>query len=199
MRPRDINNTNPEKTPNKESPPFIRPYDAISALQHIQAIAPSLKYTNPLGMANLVQQRSREMKWIEAAMESCASKAVISGVAGWGLGVAFGLLTAGMDPAISGADARGAEKLKSTKQVLAFMKSRAGSYGKNFGSFGFVFMAFECMLEYQRGSTDLKNTAMAGCITGGVIGMRAGAMAGIGGCAGLAGFSLALDYFWRFS
>ncbi|KAI6650493.1 Mitochondrial import inner membrane translocase subunit Tim22 [Oopsacas minuta] len=178
---------------------ILRPFDPVSAMKHIQDIAPSLTYTNPLGLGNLIQNKSIEVKWIESAMDSCATKALVSGVAGWGLGVAFGLLTAGMDPSISGADLLGTKQLKSTRDVLSFMKSRAGSYGRNFGSFGMLFMAIECMLEYQRASTDLMNTAMAGCLTGGAIGLRAGGMAGLGGCAGVAGFSLALDYFWRFS
>ena len=187
-------NSNP-----KNVAPIIRPFSPVSAMQQIQALAPSLPYTNPLGMGNLVQRKSREVRWLEAAIDSCITKALVSGVAGWGLGAAFGLLTAGMDPAVSGSDVHGAKQLKSTREVLSFMKSRAGSYGRNFGTFGMMFMALECMLEYHRGCTDLKNTAIAGCITGGAIGLRAGGMAGLGGCAGVAGFSLALDYFWRFS
>ena len=191
---------NNSKSDNEAQPdPILRPFDPVSAMKHIRDIGPHLTYTNPLGLGNLVQTKSREVKWLEAVMDSCATKAVVSGVAGWGLGVAFGLLTAGLDPSISGVDVHGAKQLKSTRDVLSFMKSRAGSYGRNFGGFGMMFMAIECMLEYQRGSTDLKNTAMAGCITGGLIGLRAGGVAGLGGCAGVAGFSLALDYFWRFS
>ena len=48
-----------------------------------------------------------------------------------------------------------------------------------------------------RGRNDLKNGIAAGCITGGILGAKAGPQAAGVGCAGFAAFSAAIDYYMR--
>ena len=48
-----------------------------------------------------------------------------------------------------------------------------------------------------RGKNDMKNGIAAGCITGGVLGAKAGPQAAAVGCAGFAAFSAAIDYYMR--
>lgn len=43
----------------------------------------------------------------------------------------------------------------------------------------------------------MKNGIMAGCVTGGVLGAKAGPQAAAVGCAGFAAFSAAIDYYMR--
>ena len=86
---------------------------------------------------------------------------------------------------------------QSAKAILQEMKTRAGSYAKNFAVVGAMFSASECLIESYRGKTELLNGTMAGCISGGLLGLRAGPQAAMFGCAGFAAFSTAIDYYFR--
>ena len=86
---------------------------------------------------------------------------------------------------------------ETAKDIMKEMKTRAGSYAKNFAVVGAMFSSTECMIESYRGKTDLKNGVMAGCVSGGMLGLRAGPQAAAFGCAGFAAFSTAIDYFLR--
>lgn len=48
-----------------------------------------------------------------------------------------------------------------------------------------------------RGKNDLTNGVAAGCITGGILGAKAGPQAAAVGCGGFAAFSAAIDYYMR--
>lgn len=48
-----------------------------------------------------------------------------------------------------------------------------------------------------RAKNDLKNGIAAGCITGGLLGAKAGPQAAAIGCAGFAAFSAAIDSYMR--
>jgi import inner membrane translocase subunit TIM22 len=77
------------------------------------------------------------------------------------------------------------------------MGARSLSSAKNFGKVGAIFSGVECCIEGLRAKNDLKNGAMAGCITGGVLAAPAGPQAAALGCAGFAAFSLAIDSYMR--
>uniref|UniRef100_A0A3B5AXP5 Mitochondrial import inner membrane translocase subunit TIM22 n=1 Tax=Stegastes partitus TaxID=144197 RepID=A0A3B5AXP5_9TELE len=63
----------------------------------------------------------------------------------------------------------------------------------------FLCLNFSCfVLSLQhRGVSDWKNAVYSGCVTGGVIGFRAGLKAGVLGCGGFAAFSAAIEYYLR--
>lgn len=68
---------------------------------------------------------------------------------GFALGGAFGLFTAGLDPAITG-DVTGAPttaKQLSTREVMREIGRRGMSYGKNFAVVGAMFSGTECLIE----------------------------------------------------
>jgi import inner membrane translocase subunit TIM22 len=48
-----------------------------------------------------------------------------------------------------------------------------------------------------RGKGGMSNSIMSGCITGGVLGLRAGVQAGVIGCGAFAAFSAVIDHFLR--
>ena len=110
------------------------------------------------------------------------------------MGGAFGLFTAGLDTSMPTQVQREHE---TAKDIMKEMKTRAGSYAKNFAVVGAMFSSTECLIESYRGKTELKNGTMAGCLSGGMLGMRAGPQAAMFGCAGFAAFSTAIDYFLR--
>ncbi|CAI8043983.1 Mitochondrial import inner membrane translocase subunit Tim22 [Geodia barretti] len=168
----------------------------------------------PLGVADLVHHLQtgrtvtgepvRPYKWLDFAggerspmelrvsrvMESCSFKSALSCVLGFGLGGAFGLFMSGLDSPVT------TEKM-TARETLRDMGAKSKSYAKNFALVGLMFAGSECVLESYRGKSGLGTSTMAGCATGGVIGLRAGVKAAAFGCAGFAAFSAAIDYFLR--
>ncbi|KAL5017446.1 hypothetical protein ScPMuIL_007035 [Solemya velum] len=136
--------------------------------------------------------KSKEEIMIARAFESCTFKATASCVIGFGIGGAFGLFTAGIDPMSTMST-----ETPTTKMVLREMKLRTISYGKNFAMIGCLFAGTECLLESYRGKTELLNGTLSGGFVGGIIGLRAGVKAGLLGAAGFALFSTAIDYYMR--
>ncbi|XP_032823683.1 mitochondrial import inner membrane translocase subunit Tim22 [Petromyzon marinus] len=140
--------------------------------------------------------KSEQQKMIEAAMESCTFKAALACVAGFVLGGAFGIFTAGIDSNV-GIDPKDPMRTPTAREVLKDMGQRSVSYAKNFAIIGAMFSCSECVIESYRGVSDWKNSTLSGCATGGIIGFRAGLKAGVLGCAGFAAFSTAIDYYLR--
>ncbi|KAG9509187.1 Mitochondrial import inner membrane translocase subunit Tim22, partial [Fragariocoptes setiger] len=129
---------------------------------------------------------------IQNFFETCAFKTVMSCVAGFGLGAAIGLFSASLGPDLSMAT----EFQKQTvKSILLDMKTRTMSHAKNFAILGAMFSATECTIESYRAKTDWKNGTLAGGITGGCIGLRAGVKGGLFGAAGFALFSTLIEYY----
>ena len=139
------------------------------------------------------QMRSKEELMIEKTMESCAFKACLSGVLGFGLGAALGLFSASVGPEATMMD----PQQQTVKQVFKEMKGKSMSYAKNFGMLGFMFAGIECIIESHRGKSDWKNGTLAGGVTGGLIGLRAGVKGGVLGAAGFALFSSLIEYYLR--
>lgn len=77
------------------------------------------------------------------------------------------------------------------------MGSRSYSSARNFALVGALFSGTECCIEGLRAKNDLTNGVAAGCITGGILGAKAGPQAAMLGCAGFAAFSAAIDAYMR--
>lgn len=133
--------------------------------------------------------KTKEEKAVEAFFESCAFKATMSCVIGYGLGAVIGLFSASVGP--SPFDV----KEQTARQVFQEMKTTTLGYAKNFAVIGLMFSAVECTIESGRGKADWRNGTYAGAVTGGLIGLRAGVKASIVGAAGFAAFSTAIDYY----
>ncbi|KAM4620971.1 mitochondrial import inner membrane translocase subunit Tim22 [Polymixia lowei] len=156
-----------------------------------------IKDLNPTVMGGLpVPHKSDEQKMIERGMESCAFKATLACVGGFVLGGAFGVFTAGIDTNV-GFDPKDPMRTPTAREVLKDMGQRGMSYAKNFAIVGAMFSCTECIIESYRGKSDWKNAVYSGCVTGGVIGFRAGLKAGVLGCGGFAAFSAAIEYYLR--
>lgn len=129
---------------------------------------------------------------IQNIFESCAFKAMMSCVAGFGLGAAIGLFSASMGPDLTTATDYQKQTVKS---VLLDMKTRTLSQAKNFAILGAIFSITECTIESYRAKTDWKNGTLAGGFTGGCLGLRAGIKGGIIGAVGFATFSTIIEYY----
>ncbi|MCJ1424494.1 Mitochondrial import inner membrane translocase subunit tim22 [Sticta canariensis] len=134
-------------------------------------------------------------------MESCPVKTVMSGTAGFALGGAFGLFMSSMsyDTPLTpqGQQLANLPIREQLRRGFKDMGVRSFSSAKNFAMVGAMFAGTECCIEGYRAKNDLKNGIAAGCITGGILGAKAGPQAAAIGCAGFAAFSAALDYYLR--
>ncbi|XP_029556287.1 mitochondrial import inner membrane translocase subunit Tim22-like [Salmo trutta] len=166
-------------------------------LEHLIGEKRPIKDLNPTVMGGLPNpMKTDDQKMIERGMESCAFKAVLACVGGFVLGGAFGVFTAGIDTNV-GFDPKDPMRTPTAREVLKDMGQRGMSYAKNFAVIGAMFSCTECIIESHRGKSDWKNAVYSGCVTGGAIGLRAGAKAGVLGCGGFAAFSAAIEYYLR--
>lgn len=78
---------------------------------------------------------------------------------------------------------------------LKDMGARSFSSAKNFGIVGALYSGIECCIEGFRAKHDMKNVVAAGCLSGGILGSRAGPYAACAGCVGFSAFSTAIDWY----
>ncbi|KAI0470966.1 mitochondrial inner membrane translocase subunit Tim17/Tim22/Tim23/peroxisomal protein PMP24 [Xylariaceae sp. FL0804] len=157
-------------------------------------------------------QNDPNIKAMNAMMESCFGKSVLSGVMGFGMGGLFGMFMASMSydtpfhtagagaPGAPGAGPKPISELPWRQQLrVGFrdMGSRSYSTAKNFGKVGLLFSGIECGIEGFRARNDLGNGVAAGCLTGGILARSGGPTAVAGGCAAFAAFSAAIDAYMR--
>ncbi|KAJ5381973.1 Mitochondrial import inner membrane translocase subunit tim22 [Penicillium cataractarum] len=152
-------------------------------------------------MAGMSEQEQAMVKMMQAGMESCPVKTVISGTMGFALGGAFGLFMASMsyDSPLTpqGREIADLPWREQVRRGFKDMGKRSFSSAKNFGIVGALYSGTECCIEGLRAKNDLTNSVAAGCLTGGILGAKAGPQAAAFGCAGFAAFSAAIDAYMR--
>ncbi|RMJ26602.1 hypothetical protein PHISP_02534 [Aspergillus sp. HF37] len=159
----------------------------------------------PPGVGNNMQgmndQEQAMVKTMQSAMESCPIKTAMSGTMGFGLGGVFGLFMASMsyDSALTpqGQEISNLPWREQVRRGFKDMGSRSWSSAKNFAIVGALYSGTECCIEGLRAKNDLTNSVTAGCITGGILGAKAGPQAAGAGCVGFAAFSAAIDAYMR--
>ncbi|KAG5949007.1 hypothetical protein E4U60_000116 [Claviceps pazoutovae] len=143
---------------------------------------------------------------MQAAMESCFGKSVMSGVMGFGMGGLFGMFMASMSydtpfgtplTNSAGQTLSALPLRQQLKHGFKDMGTRSFSMAKNFGKVGALFSGIECGIEGLRAKNDLGNGVAAGCLTGGILAKNAGPQAVAGGCLAFAAFSAAIDAWMR--
>ncbi|ODM21242.1 Mitochondrial import inner membrane translocase subunit tim22 [Aspergillus cristatus] len=152
-------------------------------------------------MQGMSEQEQMMVKGMHAAMESCPFKTVMSGGMGFALGGVFGLFMASMsyDSPLTpqGRQIADLPWRQQLRHGFKDMGARSWSSAKNFGIVGALYSGTECCIEGLRAKNDLTNSVSAGCITGGILGAKAGPQAAAWGCAGFAAFSAAIDAYMR--
>jgi import inner membrane translocase subunit TIM22 len=81
------------------------------------------------------------------------------------------------------------------RTALSDTGKRSLSMAKNFAVVGAIYASTECVIEGYRARHDIVNSVSAGCVTGGLLGVKSGPQAAFVGCIGFAAFSAAMDTF----
>lgn len=83
------------------------------------------------------------------------------------------------------------------KDVMRSTGKRAWSTGKSFAMIGALYAGSECAIADYTGRHGITTAAQAGCVSGGVLGLRAGVGAAATGCVGFAAFSIAIEAYMQ--
>lgn len=172
---------------HKEEPAFGRVPGKVTVLPSGQVF-----YVPPKGRVEIPMPMDPQEVFWRNIFDSCPSKMFQSGVGGFVVGGGFGLFMASMEV---GMPAGGTTVHQTVKEMMQSTGKRMLSTAKSFGSIGFLFAGSECLIETYRAKNDRANSILAGCATGGIVGLRAGIPAALGGCATFAAFSAVIDHF----
>lgn len=143
---------------------------------------------------------------INAGSETCVFKGATSGIVGGGLGLMMGLFFGGYSSAVDKAvEMDGPTSAKLRVGMREAWRAMA-SYGKSFARFGLFYSVSECTVEKFRAKHDMVNPVLGGCAAGAAmaaapyesIPVRARAIQMGIGCASVAAFSAAIDYYMEY-
>jgi len=182
-----MNNTN---TPNG---PIFTAQEFEQVTKHLMGSQirpyPNILVPQSAGPARI---QTREELMMQKIMESCPFRGAMSFVVGGAMGGFLGLFSSSIAPHQTAVP-------MTTKETLIDMKNTIGSSAKNFAVIGLMFATTDCLIESYRGKSDMKNAVYSGFVTGGLLGLRAGATAAVWGGCGFAAFSVVIDYFMHSS
>lgn len=141
----------------------------------------------------------KQMRLVQAGIESPIAKATLSGVMGFGIGAFFSLMSSSfaLEDPFRAPQFEGMTTLQKSKLVFRDMGKGMWNSGKGFGKVGALYAGTECVIEGYRAKNDIYNSIYAGAISGAVLGRASGLKAMILGGAGFAVFSAAIDTYIR--
>jgi import inner membrane translocase subunit TIM22 len=135
-------------------------------------------------------------------MESCAVKAAMGTVGGWGMGILLGLFMGALGGEMSqnvylmhkcGKEPPTAPILDQMRVSYRAVGKRALGMGASFATITAVFSGIECVVEKYRGKHDVVNGAVSGCAAGAALSAKSGPATACMGCVGFAAFSVAIE------
>jgi import inner membrane translocase subunit TIM22 len=136
-----------------------------------------------------------DFNWVT---ESCGAKAAIGVFGGGVMGLLMGVFLGAMSdltPPVSMIHGREVPQAPIREQMRMTFRATADKsmyWCRNFAFITGVFSGSECLVEKARGTHDVWNEVISGCITGAAMQAKSGPQAAALGCGGFAAFSLAI-------
>jgi len=131
--------------------------------------------------------------------ESCAGKAAIGVIGGAGVGLIMGVFLGAMSdmtPPVAVINGREVPQAPLKEQMRTALRATAEKsiyWSRNFAFITGVFGGSDCLVEKYRGTHDVWNSVLSGCVTGAAMQAKSGPQAAAIGCGGFAAFSLVID------
>jgi import inner membrane translocase subunit TIM22 len=131
--------------------------------------------------------------------ESCAGKAAIGVLAGSVCGLVMGVFLGAMSDMtppvtiINGKEVPQAPLREQMRTTLRATGEKSLYWARNFAFITGVFGGTDCLVEKYRGTHDVWNSVLSGCVTGAAMQAKQGPQAAAIGCGGFAAFSLVID------
>ncbi|KAL5483130.1 TIM22 [Sanghuangporus weigelae] len=147
-----------------------------------------------------LMQAKKYQDLISIVPETCVFKTGMAGVAGFGLGAFFSLMSSSFayeDPLLRSQAQVNATTTQKARDIFKDMGKGMWRSGKGFGKVGALFAGLECAIESYRAKNDMVNPVVAGFIAGGILARNSGPKAALGGGAAFAAFSAAIDLFLK--
>lgn len=180
-------------------------YEMVNGSEGNEAVEGEAK-TKAGGSWSDITLSPQMVQGINQVTESCVFKATLAGAAGSVMGLLMGTLFGGysnaVDKAVEMEGSMGLKLKMGAKELGVSMRS----YAKTLALFGFLYSGAECTVEKFRARHDIYNAVAAGCTSGALmasspripIGPRARVTQMGIGCAGMAAFSAAIEYYMEY-
>ena len=192
----DISSSNSKGSGNKD-----RSYSSNGTVHHSNfslgyLTRRSLPYPQPWYPTAGPSEVPPDFSWLS---NSCGGKAAIGvfggGIMGLLMGVFLGAMSDATPPVqvIGGKDVPQAPFKEQMRTTLRATADKSLYWCRNFAFITGVFTGSECLVEKYRGTHDVWNSVVGGCITGATLQAKSGPQSAAIGCGGFAAFSLVID------
>ena len=141
-------------------------------------------------------QAPMDYQWLT---ESCGIKSAIGVVGGGAMGLVMGVFLGAMSDmtppvtVLNGKEVPQAPLKEQMRTTLRATAEKSLYWSRNFAFITGVFGGSDCLVEKYRGTHDVWNSVLSGCITGAAMQAKQGPQAAAMGCGGFAAFSLVID------
>jgi len=132
-------------------------------------------------------------------MSNCAGKAAIGLFGGAGMGLLMGVFLGAMSDmsspitVLNGKEVPQAPLREQMRTTMRATAEKSMYWSRNFAFITAVFGGSDCLVEKYRGTHDVWNAVISGCVTGAAMQAKQGPQAAAIGCGGFAAFSLVID------
>jgi import inner membrane translocase subunit TIM22 len=196
-------NGGPHTTSRQISSLFSQSYRSTPQHHKTQTIntgiPPNLKYMPypiPWRAVAGPDEMPPDFSWLT---DSCAGKAAIGTIGGAGVGLIMGVFLGAMSDMtppvtiVNGREVPQAPLREQMRTTLRATGEKSLYWARNFAFITGVFGGSDCLVEKYRGTHDVWNEVISGCVTGAAMQAKQGPQAAAIGCGGFAAFSLIID------
>ena len=176
--------------------PVLTPTSTSTTNASIALISRYMPYPLPWRATAGPDELPPDFGWVT---DSCSVKAAIGVFGGAACGLLMGVFLGAMSDmtppvtVINGKEVPQAPLKEQMRTTLRATAEKSIYWSRNFAFITGVFGGSDCLVEKYRGTHDVWNSVISGCVTGAAMQAKQGPQAAAIGCGGFAAFSLVID------